>query len=69
MKGTAKEITICGKKIKLGDTVKVNYSSGGSVGGEIIELWSPVEDGHYQARVKSGWCFHDNDEIVEHVKK
>ena len=66
MKGTATEITICGKRIKLGDEVVVNYESGGSIKGEVIEIWSPTEDGHFQARVKSGWCFHDHDEIVQH---
>jgi len=39
---------------------------GGTIEGEITELWSPELDNHLQARVDSGWCFHDHDEIVTH---
>ncbi len=68
MKGTATSITICGKRVGLGDWVRVHHSKGrqGWIEGEIIELWCPCLDGHHQARVSSGWCFHDNDEIEEH---
>lgn len=71
MKGLAKEITICGKKIKLGDYVEVEFTTGarfkgGRIKGKITELWS---DGHLQARVESGWCFHDNDNILDHKPK
>ncbi len=71
MKGTAQEITICGKRVQIGDTVKVKYTSGartkgGFIGGKIVELWCPTKDGHLQGRIESGWCFHDGDEIIEH---
>ena len=67
-----KEITICGKSIKLGDFVKVRYTTGknfkdGTVEGKTTKLWSPDNgDSHLQARVENGWCFHDDDEILEH---
>jgi len=67
-KGTATEVRLCGHMVRLGDYVKVQYVSGrcGTVDGEITELWG--EDGGYpQGRVSNyGWCFHDQDEILEH---
>lgn len=65
-KGTAKEITMCGRKIKLGDKLKVKYTEkgrfqGATIEGEVIELW---DEGHLQARLSNGWCFHDHDEII-----
>ena len=74
MAGTAKEVNICGRLIKLGDKVKVKYTgrggmSGGTIEGEITELWSMELDNHLQGRVSSGWCFHDNDEIIEYTPK
>lgn len=68
MKGIAKELTICGKHIKLGDYVEVDYRSGGGIRGEIVELWDGKEDDSTftQARVKNGWCFHDYDIITKH---
>lgn len=67
MIGKAKEIFICGKLIKLGDYVEVRYKNGDRVRGEITGLWSPeLSEGHLQARVKSGWCFHDTDTIIKH---
>jgi hypothetical protein len=67
MKGEAKEITICGKTIKLGDYVEVDYESGGGIRGRVTELWSPeISNGHLQARVENGWCFHDYDRITIH---
>ncbi len=73
-KGTAKEITMCGKLIKLGDKLKVKYTSGDhfkgtTIVGEVIELWSKEMDSHLQGRLSSGWCFHDNDEIISHNNK
>ena len=67
MKGTATRTTICGREIKLGDWVRVHHTTGrrGWIEGEIIEIWDLTTDGHHQARVSSGWCFHDNDEILE----
>lgn len=74
MSGTAKELMICEAKIKLGDYVEVEYTTGermkgGRIKGKITELWSPELDGHYQARVESGWCFHDNDLLIEHKQR
>ena len=70
-KGTATEVEMCGATLRLGDHVKVRYTTGrrmkgGTIEGEITELWSPELDNHLQARVDSGWCFHDHDEIVTH---
>ena len=84
MSGTAKEVNICNHLIRLGDKVKVKYTekgrtpylmplpvqlAGGTIEGEIIELWSPKLDNLLQARVSSGWCFHDQDEIIEYTSK
>jgi len=65
---------MCGTTLRLGDRVKVRYatgtwSNGGTIEGEITELWSPELDNHLQARVDCGWCFHDDDVIVEHESK
>jgi len=71
-KGTAKQIDICGKSIKLGDTLKVKYmtgtwSKGATISGKVIELWGMDEDNHLQGRLDNGWCFHDTDEIISCV--
>ena len=66
MKGSAEQTQLCGKIVKLGDYVEVEYKSGGSVKGEIIELWGLEEDDHLQGRVSVGWCFHDYDTITKH---
>ena len=69
-KGNAKEITICGKLIKLGDKLKVKYTSGdkfkgATIKGDVIELWDPeLGSNCLQGRLSNGWCFHDNDEII-----
>ncbi|KKK84036.1 hypothetical protein LCGC14_2787380 [marine sediment metagenome] len=67
-KGTAKEIVICGRKIKLGDKLKVRYTGGrfqdDTIQGEVIELWENKEGSRLQARLSNGWCFHDNDIIL-----
>ena len=72
--GTAKEVKICGKTLRLGDYVEVSYTiSAGylpaEIKGKITELWSLEDDNFLQARVESGWCFHDHDKIVEHIIK
>lgn len=67
MEGTAQETQLCGKIIRLGDYVEVDYKSGGSIKGSVIELWSLKENNHLQGRVKSGWCFHDCDTITRHT--
>lgn len=71
-KGKAQEVKICGRTISLGDYVKVRYTAGerfkgGTIEGKIIELWSHEKNNHLQARVESGWCFHDYDEILSHI--
>ena len=70
MSGTAKTSRMCGRTLALGDWVRVCYKGGGQwIEGKIIELWSPELDaGHLQARVESGWCFHDWD-VVEQYKQ
>jgi len=65
-KGTATEILMCGHDLRLGDYVQVEYRNGGGIRGNIIEIWSPELDNHEQARLESGWCFHDYDTIVGH---
>jgi len=70
-KGTAKQITICGHDVKLGDKLKVKYTTGtrmrgGTIEGAVIELWSMETDNHLQGRLSCGWCFHDCDEIISH---
>jgi len=64
----AKMIKMCGKTLCLGDRVVVKYRCGGTIEGKIIELWSKELDNHLQARIDSGWCFHDHDEIRKHIK-
>lgn len=60
-------LTICGRCIRLGDHLKVRYTSGermlgATIEGDVVELWeSPL-----QARLSCGWCFHDHDEIIEY---
>lgn len=73
MKGTATEIQMCGATIRLGDEMEVEYSGGletrgGRIRGKVVELWSPeVSNGHLQARLSCGWCFHHGDRIVAHT--
>ena len=72
MEGKSISAHICGKDISLGDYVKVMYMTGkrlkgGTIEGNIVEIWTPENgEGLLQARVDSGWCFHDHDEIVIH---
>ena len=73
-KGKATSLDICGKTICIGDSLKVQYTTGkrflgATIKGEVIELWSPVLDGHLQGRLSNGWCFHDHDKIVSHIKR
>ena len=65
--GTATEVFICGKTIKLGDKLRVKYADGsGYITGEVIELWSKEKDNHLQGRLDCQWCFHDKDIIETH---
>jgi hypothetical protein len=69
MEGKAKEIFMCGRQLKLGDFVRVHYTTGrqGWVEGKITELWDKKSGANcLQGRVESGWCFHDDDEIEEY---
>ncbi len=70
-KGTATEIEICGRTVRLGDKLKVKYtkgtwSKGGTIKGTVTELWS---GNLLQGRLDHGWCFHDCDEILFHSDK
>ena len=66
---------MCGATIRLGDVMEVEYRTGremkgGRIKGEVIELWSPeLNEGHLQGRLSCGWCFHDSDRIISHVKR
>lgn len=71
VKGTATKIEMCGTIIRLGDEMEVEYKSyEARIKGRVIELWSPeVSNGHLQARLSCGWCFHDYDRIIFHAPK
>jgi len=69
--GTAKTVEMCGRRIKLGDRLRVRYTSGERMKGSIIEgavvkLWDEHHPpGHFkQGLLSCGWAFHDWDEIV-----
>jgi len=72
MTGTATEIKMCGRTIRLDDEMEVEYTTGermkgGRIKGKVVELWSPeVSNGHLQARLSCGWCFHDQDRVISH---
>ena len=72
MQGTAKEVTICGRLVKLGDYMEIEYTSGketkgGRIKGEVIELWDAENhNGHLQGRLSCGWCFHNGDCVITH---
>ena len=73
-KGTAKEIEICGKTIRLGDKLKVKYTTGDrflgtTIEGEVVELWDGETNSQLQGRLSNNWCFHDCDEILTHEEK
>ena len=73
MEGKAIEIKMCGTTIRLGDEMVVQYTTGermrgAEIKGIVTELWSPeVSNGHLQARLSCGWCFHDQDRIISHI--
>lgn len=69
MQGTATEVKICGRTVKIGDRLTVRYTTvremnGGTIEGDVVELWSREKDDHLQGRLSCGWCFHDHDEII-----
>lgn len=72
MKGKVTEIRMCSKTIKLGDFMEVEYTTGDRmkgcrIKGKVTELWSPeISNGHLQARLDCGWCFHDYDKVLRH---
>jgi len=51
---------MCDRELSLGDYVEVRYKTGGGISGTIIELCPYIP----QVKVKSGWCFHDDDTIT-----
>lgn len=53
-------LCMCGHELSIGDYVEVRYETGGGIKGKIIELCPYLP----QAKVESGWCFHENDRIV-----
>ena len=71
MPGTATEIEMCGRTIRLGDKMVVEYSTGtwskgGQIEGTVTELWAMDTDNHLQARLSCRWCFHDGDRVLHH---
>ena len=75
MKGISKQISMCGRVIRLGDYIEVEYTTGdrmkgGILRGNVTELWSPETGAkHLQARINNGWCFHNHDRILVHNKE
>ena len=69
MKSKIKEIIICGKKVKLGDYVEVEYkgADGGGIKGKIVKFATIEFDGFLQAELENGWAFHDYDIIKKHI--
>ena len=70
-KGTATEITICGCRVRLGDEMKVRYTTGermkgATIEGKVVELWDEDDAVMIQGRLSCGWCFHDGDEVLVH---
>ena len=67
-KGLAREIEMCGKTIRLGDHMKVEYSDHtGRIEGKVTEIWTTETGSHLsQVRLSNGWCFHEGDQVVEH---
>lgn len=63
LKKETEEMTLCDHELALGDYVEVRYKTGGGISGKIIEF-APY---HKQAKVESGWCFHEGDTITKHV--
>lgn len=71
---------ICGHNVKVGDYVKVQYTTGQTFKGRIIKgiitkLWDENSKdievknpkGFKQGQVEHGWCFHEEDHILEHT--
>jgi len=58
--------TMFGREIRRGDRIKVRYTTGerfkgGTIQGPVTELWDA------QLQVKSGWCCHPKDELLEYA--
>ena len=73
MSNALKQLEICGRIVHLGDFAKAKYTSGtrmkgGEIKGNITQLWSLEHgDNSKQVQLDNGWCFHEGDEILEHV--
>jgi len=57
--------------LKVGDWVKVEYTTGkefkgGTIEGKITEIWL---EGNLQGQVDNGWCFHKQDNLIKHIPK
>ena len=69
---TLTELEICGRIVRLGDYVKVKYTSkgrfeGARIKGHITQLFSLLHgDNCKQAQLDDGWCFHEGDKILEY---
>ena len=56
-------------RLSVNDYVKVQLTDGNSSNGYIIEgtitkLWNDKE--YIQAQINYGWCFHQEDNLIEH---
>ena len=59
--------------LTLGDFYKIRYETGermrgGTIQGPLTRIWTPEEHraGHWQGQINNGWCFHEEDTVVEH---
>jgi hypothetical protein len=57
-------------KLKVGDYVRIEYTSGesfkgGTISGEITKLWNGEKE-ILQGQVNNGWCFHVEDKLLEY---
>jgi hypothetical protein len=67
---------MCGRELEIGDYVEVKLTgrfSGTILKGTITKLWDTAGDDlphapKKQAQINGGWCFHEEDEIIQHVK-
>ena len=60
-------------KLHLYDIIKVEYATGRrmkgcTITGVITKIWTPEQHsgGVYQWQVDNGWCFHQDDILLEH---
>lgn len=73
MEGNANQVQMCGTLIELGDEMVIEYTrgnemKGATIKGTVVELWEVQNPRFRQARLSCGWCFHNYDKIISHIK-